>query len=210
MAQCAPWTSRLAPRSPSRLSALGTQSAAVLARSPSSPSKAGALRASCSRPRAQPLRSAQSPNVVSVVLEDASACEACWRFLDNERMLVEPACGVSVALAYNPDILKRYVENLGPESKVVIVVCGGSKISLALLNRYRQTYTGSGETSYETDELGATRDVLNPFVQQKLDAGALRKDRLQSEVICFKKWRTLDKGKLADLNGNVLGTELKK
>lgn len=92
-------------------------------------------------------QASRSPNAVSVVLDDALACEACWRFLDDERMLVEPACGVSLALAYNPELLRRHVGNnhFGPESKVVIVVCGGSKISLSLLNEYRHTYSGREE-----------------------------------------------------------------
>ena len=82
---------------------------------------------------------AQRPNVTSVVLEDAEACAACWRFLDDERILVEPACGASIALAYDGR-LKRYIENFKPEKKVVIVVCGGSKISLEALNKYKEKY----------------------------------------------------------------------
>ncbi len=84
-------------------------------------------------------KEAQRPNVQSVVLDDAEACAACWRFLDDERFLVEPACGVSIALAYDGR-LKRYLKGFRPESKVVIIVCGGSKISLEMLNKYQQTY----------------------------------------------------------------------
>lgn len=84
-------------------------------------------------------KQAQRPHVTSVVLEDAEACAACWRFLDDERILVEPACGVSVALAYDGR-LKHYLKDFGPEKKVVIVVCGGSKISLDMLIDYRNKY----------------------------------------------------------------------
>ncbi|KIW39908.1 uncharacterized protein PV06_08478 [Exophiala oligosperma] len=84
------------------------------------------------------------PTVTPVVLEDAEACSACWRFLDDERYLVEPACGVSVALAYDGR-LKHYLRNFRPESKVVLVVCGGSKISLDLLNKYRSQYQNRSE-----------------------------------------------------------------
>lgn len=90
------------------------------------------------------LKQAQRPNVTPVVLEDAEACAASWRFLDDERFLVEPACGASVALAYNGR-LKRHLKAFGPESKVVIVVCGGSKISLELLNEYQRTYRQSSD-----------------------------------------------------------------
>lgn len=82
---------------------------------------------------------AQRPTVTPVVVEDAEAAAACWRFLDDERILVEPACGASVSLVYDGR-LKYYLRDLRPDSKVVIIVCGGSKISLDLLNKYRQEY----------------------------------------------------------------------
>ena len=87
-------------------------------------------------------REAQRPNVTSMVLEDVEACEACWRFLDDERILVEPACGASVAMAYDRR-LQNHLSSYRPESKVVIIVCGGSKISLDLLERYRRMYTAA-------------------------------------------------------------------
>ena len=93
----------------------------------------------------QAFKQAQRPNVTSVVVEDAEACAACWLFLDDERVLVEPACGASVALVYDGR-LKRYLRDFSAEKKVVIVVCGGSKISLDLLNGYRERY---GERSEE-------------------------------------------------------------
>ena len=84
-------------------------------------------------------KEAQRSTITSVVVDDAEACAACWRFLDHERILVEPACGASVALVYDGR-LRRYLKGFGPESKVVIVVCGGSKISLELLNGYKEKY----------------------------------------------------------------------
>lgn len=89
-------------------------------------------------------KEARRPNVKPIVLEDAEACAGCWRFLDDERILVEPACGVSVAMAYDGR-LKHYLEGLGPDSKVVIIVCGGSKITLDLLNQYQRTYQRRSE-----------------------------------------------------------------
>ena len=83
---------------------------------------------------------AQRPNVVSEVLSDAEACMGCWRFADDERMLVEPACGVSVALAYQPERLRRLLPGLGRESRVVIVVCGGSRVDLDTLQGWREEY----------------------------------------------------------------------
>ncbi|KAI1613175.1 tryptophan synthase beta subunit-like PLP-dependent enzyme [Exophiala viscosa] len=91
-------------------------------------------------------REAQRPNVKPIVLDDAEACAACWRFLDDERYLVEPACGVSVALAYDGR-LNHYLGKFSPETKVVIIVCGGSKISLELLNKYKKKYQESSEAA---------------------------------------------------------------
>lgn len=68
---------------------------------------------------------AQRENVRSVVVTDAEACEACWRFVDDERVLVEPACGASVALAYDSQRLREVLPGLGRDAKVVVVVCGG-------------------------------------------------------------------------------------
>ncbi|KIW14000.1 hypothetical protein PV08_06781 [Exophiala spinifera] len=89
-------------------------------------------------------KEAQRPTVTPVVLEDAEACSACWRFLDDERYLVEPACGVSVALAYDGR-LKHCLKDFRPESKVVLIVCGGSKISLDLLNKYQSRFQQRSE-----------------------------------------------------------------
>ena len=83
---------------------------------------------------------AQRPSVQSVVLSDAEAARACYRFADDERTLVELACGASVALAYSPSLLKAHLPNLTKESKVVIVVCGGSNISLDILSEYKREY----------------------------------------------------------------------
>ena len=88
---------------------------------------------------------AQRDNVRSVVLSDAEACMGCWRFADDERFLVEPACGVSVALCYQPKKLRQIVQGLGPESTVVIVVCGGSRISLEDMAMYKEKYGAEAE-----------------------------------------------------------------
>ena len=81
----------------------------------------------------------QRPNVKSVVLRDAEAAMGCWRLADDERILVEPACGVNVAVCYDGR-LKKLLPGLKRESKVVIVVCGGSNVSLEILMGYRERF----------------------------------------------------------------------
>lgn len=63
-------------------------------------------------------------NLYNVVLSDADAARACVRFADDHKMMVEPACGVSLALCYN-GTLSRLIPNLNLRSRVVVIVCGG-------------------------------------------------------------------------------------
>ena len=96
---------------------------------------------------------AQRENVRSLVLEDREAAMGCWRFVDDERFLVEVSCGASVALCYDGK-LKKVLPHLTSQSKVVIVVCGGSNITLDLLAGYKKTYGGAEEV--------ATKDPIVP------------------------------------------------
>ena len=77
----------------------------------------------------------QRPSVTSVVLPDHAAMEGCVRFADDERIMVEAACGVSMALCYG-NRLKKYLPNLTEKSKVVVVVCGGSNITAEMLTKW--------------------------------------------------------------------------
>ena len=66
------------------------------------------------------------PNIRSVVLRDADAARACVRFAEEQKMIVETACGVCLGLCYD-DLLPDLVPDFGPESRVVVIVCGGEK-----------------------------------------------------------------------------------
>ena len=82
----------------------------------------------------QALRYAQQKNVQSLVVTDKQACGACVRFADSERMMVEPACGASLAAVYD-----GYLKDLqlSRDSKVVIVVCGGAGVTIDMLAEWR-------------------------------------------------------------------------
>lgn len=84
---------------------------------------------------------AQKSNVKNAVLSDAEAAMGCWRLADDERLLVEPACGASIAVCYDGRLM-RMVRHLKPDSNVVLVVCGGSNITLETLCEYRREYGG--------------------------------------------------------------------
>lgn len=75
----------------------------------------------------------QQRPVYSHVVSDAQALEACERFLLDHRILVEPACGAALALAYAPSAqLKRY-------TSVLVVVCGGVTATLDQIRQWRAT-----------------------------------------------------------------------
>jgi L-serine/L-threonine ammonia-lyase len=74
---------------------------------------------------------AREHEIVSVVVSDKQAVHACARFADATRVLVEPACGASIAaLDVHRDIFERFKTPL-------IEVCGGMGVSLALLAQWR-------------------------------------------------------------------------
>lgn len=62
--------------------------------------------------------------VTSVVVTDEAALTACERFLADHRLLVEPACGASLALAYEGH------EALAPFDTVLVIACGGATASI--------------------------------------------------------------------------------
>nr|POE76167.1 l-serine dehydratase [Quercus suber] len=77
----------------------------------------------------------QKDRVACVVVSDAEAVRACKLFADDERLLVEPACGASLALCYNGG-MRTHVKNFSKDSNVVVVVCGGSNLSLGMMAEY--------------------------------------------------------------------------
>jgi L-serine/L-threonine ammonia-lyase len=83
---------------------------------------------------------AQRSTVRSVVLSDAEAAMGCWRLADDERIMVELACGVNVALCYDGRLEKALGRKLTKESKVVIVLCGGSDVTVDMLTEWRKEY----------------------------------------------------------------------
>lgn len=87
----------------------------------------------------QALKVAQTHPVFSEVVTDQDAVLAVERFVDDEKILVEPACGAALAVVYSNVVQRLQKEGklkaeLGP---VVIVVCGGNNITLGQLARLK-------------------------------------------------------------------------
>jgi len=89
----------------------------------------GALSASSSA--VQMARDDQPTEAYTV--SDAEAVGACASLLDDHRVLVEPACGAALALAYSP----RQREALRRFETVVVVVCGGGGVTHEILSQWK-------------------------------------------------------------------------
>ncbi|MFK3781597.1 pyridoxal-phosphate dependent enzyme [Agrobacterium sp. NPDC089420] len=77
-------------------------------------------------------RLARSYPVYSHVVSDWDAVNACKRFLNDHRVLVEPACGASLALAYNAQRSRALQDFRAP----LIIVCGGVTATADQINRW--------------------------------------------------------------------------
>lgn len=64
------------------------------------------------------------------VVTDQAAVEACLKFADDHRILVEPACGAVLSLIY------KHHEELKKYGSILVIVCGGSGVSRALLTKW--------------------------------------------------------------------------
>lgn len=74
---------------------------------------------------------AQDYPVRALSVSDAQAVQACQRFLDDQQVLVEPACGAALAAVYDQHpALSHY-------RSILVVVCGGVGISSGLLQSFQ-------------------------------------------------------------------------
>jgi L-serine/L-threonine ammonia-lyase len=65
-----------------------------------------------------------------VVVSDRDAVRACLRFMDDHRVVVEPACGASLALAYEA------ATALAQYDKVLVIACGGVTATVEQLQQW--------------------------------------------------------------------------
>lgn len=71
-------------------------------------------------------------DIRSALVSDAQAVSACLRFLDDHRVLVEPACGAALAVVYDqPERLRDF-------RHVLVIVCGGATATLAQLQQWQR------------------------------------------------------------------------
>jgi L-serine/L-threonine ammonia-lyase len=87
---------------------------------------------------AETLAWARRREIMPWVVSDRSAVQACNRFADDHRVLVEPACGASLSAVYER---AKPIEGRGP---LLVIVCGGAGVTRDLLAQWTRQ-TGSGE-----------------------------------------------------------------
>lgn len=71
--------------------------------------------------------------VHTAIVSDAEAVSACASFLDDHRVLVEPACGAALSLFYSD----RHASLLQSFRDVTAVVCGGSGVNMEILSTWQ-------------------------------------------------------------------------
>lgn len=87
--------------------------------------------------------------VVSVVVSDQQAVAACLRFMDDQRVVVEPACGASLAVVYGG------ARELVGYKKVLVIVCGGVTATVAQLEKWAH---GTGEPAAYRAKITSSTD----------------------------------------------------
>lgn len=78
--------------------------------------------------------------VQSLVVSDRSALLACERFLTDQRILIEPSCGASLAPVY------ERAPELEPFRTVLVVVCGGATATIDQIREWlKGARAGAGQ-----------------------------------------------------------------
>ena len=70
----------------------------------------------------------------SIVVSDKAAVSACERFLTDHQILVEPACGASLAIVYDN------APELEPFRSILVIVCGGATTTADQLHQWSKQY----------------------------------------------------------------------
>jgi len=82
---------------------------------------------------------AQEHEIIALTVTDAQAVAACVKFADAYRVLVEPACGATLAA------LDVHASVFGRFERVLVEICGGIGVSLAGLAGWQRQFSLGGE-----------------------------------------------------------------
>jgi L-serine/L-threonine ammonia-lyase len=73
--------------------------------------------------------------ITPCLVTDKAATNACVRFADEYRTIVEPACGASLSVIYDHSKILEKLRN------IVVIVCGGSNVNLKKLMQWKKYVT---------------------------------------------------------------------
>ncbi|MDT4845224.1 Phenylserine dehydratase [compost metagenome] len=79
----------------------------------------------------QALKCSTEHPIRSVLVSDLSALSACERFLADHRILVEPACGASLAAVYEP------APELEAFKRLLVIACGGATATIDQVREWK-------------------------------------------------------------------------
>lgn len=107
-------------------------------------SEAACLGAKTACQKAFEYTQSKEVNIISELVTDQQALHAMETFLDEERVLVEMACGAALAAIYSGVINRLQSEGRLPVSlgPVVVIVCGGSGVDMQQMSRLRKKLLG--------------------------------------------------------------------
>lgn len=74
-------------------------------------------------------------SITPLLASDKDTVIACRQFVDDQHVLVEPACGAALSVVYNN------VPELQEVESIMVIVCGGVGISIDLLNEYLNRFS---------------------------------------------------------------------
>ena len=118
----------------------------------------------CSRVAERAWEIAGREGVEVAVLSDAQAAMGAVHLADMERLLVEAACGVSIAPCFDGTLRRAFGRDLSDaewkDKRIVIIVCGGSIVSTKLLEDYREKYAAVVEEEIKCQKSRLVKDML--------------------------------------------------
>ncbi|CAG2107719.1 unnamed protein product [Medioppia subpectinata] len=83
-----------------------------------------------------------APPVLSHLCTDRDAVDACIKFADQHRILVELACGASLSALYTGLVKRLFLENSDQYSDgpVVVIICGGASVTIDMINEWKTQF----------------------------------------------------------------------
>lgn len=107
-----------------------------------------------------------SGRVKSHVFTDAEAAMGCWRLADDDRLLVELACGVNAAVCYGGRLQKALGRAVKPDETVMIIICGGSGVTIDMLTEWRHRFGSEVEAADAQEQKIVPSALSGPSMAQ--------------------------------------------